>query len=145
MPNSILKSDQRWRRQCLRWLRSLDTINDQTGDVDFSVRVIRIAFSISTEQCRTRSGNLKKRLDHSLPAQIVHQQIALGIDIGPKMMGDLTRIVAKAHAAVKRDRAEPDRTAIGSLFEDQPKPDMMSLVGAPSIWFLKANCSFFPS
>ena len=48
----------------------------------------------------------------------MHQQIALGIDVGSNMMRDLTRIVAKAHAAVKRDRAEPDRTAIGPFFED---------------------------
>src|SRR5450631_3967669 len=73
VPDLILKSDQRWRGHLLRWLRSLDTINDQIGDVDFSVRVIGIAFSISTEQRRTRSGNLEECLDHSHLAQIVHQ------------------------------------------------------------------------
>src|SRR5450755_1714153 len=60
------------------------------------------------------------------------------------MMGDLTRIVAKAYAAVKRDRAEPDRTAIGPFFKDQPKPDMMSLVGAPSVRFLESELLLLP-
>src|ERR1700735_1172737 len=65
VPDLIFKSDQRRRRQGRRWLRSLGTINDQSGDIDFAVRIIRIAFSISTEQCRTRSGNLEECLDHS--------------------------------------------------------------------------------
>jgi hypothetical protein len=57
-------------------------------------------------------------LGHSRVAQITHQLIALGIDVGPDMTGDLPRVMAQTNPAVERDRAEPDRTAIGAFLKD---------------------------
>jgi hypothetical protein len=53
-----------------------------------------------------RSGNFEERLNHSRFAQIVHQEIAFGINVGCNVMGDLPRIVAQAHPAVERNRAD---------------------------------------
>ena len=144
VPDLILEGYQRWRRQYLGRLASLDAIDDKTGDVDFSVRVIRIAFAISAEQCRAGSGNLEQSLDHSRLLQIAHQQVAIGVDVGSDMVGDLSCIVAQTYPTIERDRAEPDRTAIRSFFKDQPEADVMSLVGAPAIRFFEGQLLLLP-
>jgi hypothetical protein len=58
VPDLILQRDQRRRRQTHRGLSSLGAIDHQGGDVDLAVREIGIALTVSTEQCRARSGNL---------------------------------------------------------------------------------------
>jgi hypothetical protein len=72
MPDLILQDNQRWRRQRLRRLRSLDATNDEVSHVDLSVSVVRIAFAIPAEQCRAGPGNLEEGLNHSSFLQIVH-------------------------------------------------------------------------
>ena len=60
VPDLILHGNQRGRRQRQRWLRSLDAINDESCEVDFTIRVVRITFPISAEQCRARSRSGRK-------------------------------------------------------------------------------------
>lgn len=48
-PDLIFERNQGRCWQDLRRLRSLCAINDKTGDVDFSVRIVRITFAISAE------------------------------------------------------------------------------------------------
>jgi len=46
VPDPILQYNQgRWR-QYLGWLRALGAVNGEAGDVDFSIRVVRIAFAV---------------------------------------------------------------------------------------------------
>jgi hypothetical protein len=42
-------------------------------------------------------------LDHLSVPQIAHQQIALGIDVGPDVVGDLPGVMAQADPAIERD------------------------------------------
>ena len=72
------------------------------ANVDFTIGIIGIAFSISAEQRRAGSGNLEKGLDHLGVSQIAHQQIALGVNVGPDV-GDLPGVMAQADTAVERD------------------------------------------
>ncbi len=59
VPDPILQYNQgRWR-QYLGWLRALGAVNGEAGDVDFSIRVVRIAFAVSAKQRRASSGNLE--------------------------------------------------------------------------------------
>ncbi len=94
VPDLIFQSNQRRRRESYRWFCSLHPINDEIGNVYFAVRIVRIAFAISAEQCRARSRNLEESFDHSCLAQIAHQQVALGVDVGRDVMGYLPRIVS---------------------------------------------------
>jgi len=36
-------------------------------------------------------------------SQILHKEVALGIDVGPDMVGDLPRIMAQTHPTIERD------------------------------------------
>src|SRR4051812_12371206 len=58
-------------------------------------------------------------------------------------MGDLSGIVAQADPTVERDRPEPDRTAVRSLFENLPKTHVVSLVRALAIRLLESELFFF--
>jgi hypothetical protein len=53
------------------------------------------------------------------------------------MVGDLSGVVAQTYPTIERDRAEPDRTAICSLFENQPQADVVSPVSASAIWLFE--------
>src|SRR4030088_1406302 len=59
------------------------------------------------------------------------------------MMGDLSCVVAQANPAVERDRPEPDRSAVGSFFKNQPQTDVVPLVGAPAIRLLESELLLF--
>jgi hypothetical protein len=82
-------------------------------------------------------------LNHSRFPQIAHQQVALGVDVGRDMMGDLSCVVAQANPTVERDRTEPDRSAVGSFFKNQPQTDVVPLVGAPAIQLLESELLLF--
>ena len=57
------------------------------------------------------------------------QPVALGIDVGSDVVGDLTGQVAEAAVAVVARRTEPERAAVlGTV--GQPPADMMAVVGA---------------
>ena len=76
VPNLILQRDQRRRRYRHRRLCSPDAIDNQSGDIDLSIRIVRIALAVSAEQRRSDARNLEEILNHSRIAQIV--QRALG-------------------------------------------------------------------
>src|SRR6516164_1769726 len=103
VPDLIFQRDERWRGYRHRRLRLSHAIDHQSGDVDLAIDVVRIAFAISGKQRRAYPGNLEKVLDHSRFAQIVHQQVTLGIDVGRDVMGYLPRVVAQADPAVEGD------------------------------------------
>ena len=105
--------------------------------------MVRIALTISTKQRRASSGNLEKRLDHSSRPQILHQQVALSVDIGRDVVSDLCRVVAQANPSVERDRAKPYRPAVYSLFNDLPQANVVSLVRAPAVGFLECKLFLF--
>src|SRR5215831_2817205 len=96
VPDLIFQRDEWWRGYRHRRLRLSHAIDHQSGDVDLAIGVVRIAFAISGKQRRAYPGNLEKVLDHSRFAQIVHQQVTLGIDVGRDVMGYLPRVVAQA-------------------------------------------------
>jgi len=56
------------------------------------------------------------------------QQVAFRIDIGADVMGDLPGVVAQADPAVERNRTEPNRSAVLSLVQDEPKADVVPFV-----------------
>src|SRR5262249_29871046 len=105
--------------------------------------VIRIAFAIPAEQCRPRSGNLEKVLNHPGVAQIAHQEITLSINIGRNVMGDLPRVVAQAYPAVEGHRTEPHRTTVRSLVEHLPEADVVPPVRTRAVRLLERELFFF--
>jgi hypothetical protein len=42
-------------------------------------------------------------LDHLGVSQIAHQQVALGINVGPDVVGDLPGVMAQADPAIERN------------------------------------------
>src|SRR5438046_835856 len=59
-------------------------------------------------------------------------------------MGYLPGVMAQADPAVERNRTEPNRSAVCSFFEDEPKADMMPFVGASAIRLLESELLLFP-
>ena len=144
MPDLILEGDQRRRSQDCRRFRSLRSIKDEASNIDFSVRVVRIAFAVPSEERRSYARNLKECFDHSRLAQIMHQKITFGVDIWSDVMCDLPRVVAQADPPIECDRAEPDRTTIRPFFKDLPQPNVMPPIGALAVRFFEGKLLLFP-
>ncbi len=82
----MLKSNLEWRCRFLRPCNK-DRLRHFGRAMSGQFRKSGIAFAISAEQCRASSGNLEQSLDHSRLSQVAHQQVAIGIDVGPDMVG----------------------------------------------------------
>ena len=52
--------------------------------------------------------------------------------------GCLSGVVAQTYPTIERDRAKPDRTAIRSLFKDQPQANVVTLVSTSAIWLFES-------
>ena len=73
------------------------------------------------------------------------QVIALGVDVGADVVGDLAGVVAEADASVEACGAEPERRGRSDLSRRLPKADVVALVGAVADGFSKARSCFRPS
>src|SRR5262245_57393182 len=101
--------------------------------------MVRIALAVSAEQCLTRSRNLEVVLNHPGVAQIAHQPVTLGIDVGRDVMGHLPRVVTQAYPAVEGCRTQPDRSAVRSLVEHLPEPDVVPPVRTLALRLLEGE------
>src|SRR5258707_697959 len=80
-----------------------------------------------------RTGSNRTTVKMALRTHLGHRARRAEAD----MAGDLSGVVAQPYPTIERDRAEPDRTAICSLFENQPQADVVSLVSASAIWLFE--------
>ncbi len=62
--------------------------------------------------------------------KIVGEQVALGIDVGGDVMGDLRVVMTDADAAIEGRRAKPDRAALLAALQNAPEADMIAPVRA---------------
>ena len=58
--------------------------------------------------------------------EIGRQQIALGVDVGRDVVGDLAGVMADAEAVVENGRAEPDREAVVAGVERLPEAHVVA-------------------
>ena len=133
VPHLILEGDQSRRGKDQRRFRSPRTVKDEASKVDFSVRVVGIAFTVPSKERRPYARNLEERFDHSRHAQIMHQKITFGVNIWSNVMCDLPCVVTEANSPIECNRAEPDRATIRAFFKDLPQPNMMPPVGALAV------------
>jgi len=95
-PNLVFKGDQ-WRRGYRhRLFCSPDAIDSKTGNVNLSVRKIRVTLAVSAEQRGARSGNVEEASNHARFLQIVHEEITFDIDVWRDVMGYLAGVMAQA-------------------------------------------------
>jgi hypothetical protein len=62
--------------------------------VYLAIRVVGVATPVSAEQSWAYARDLKEIADDTCRAQVGHQEISLGIDVGRDVMGYLSRVVA---------------------------------------------------
>jgi hypothetical protein len=94
VPNGIFQSNERGRWNGRRIRRSIFCSWHQDGNVYLAIRVVRIATTVSAEQRWAYPRDLKEIADDTCFAQIGHQEISLGIDVGRDVMGYLSGVVA---------------------------------------------------
>src|SRR5271156_2041855 len=71
--------------------------------------------------------------------EVGHQKIALRIDVGRGMVGDLSGVMADAESVVEHGRAEPDRQAIIASVERLPEANVMASPRAFAVALLEGQ------
>src|SRR5581483_9272551 len=117
IPDRILEADQKRRAQHRR--RGIVLLGGRHEDrhPDFTIGVIGITAAVAAVERRTDAGHLVAGVHHPGGVQVGGEEFAHRVDVGRNMVRDLPGIMAKAHGAVERRRAEPDRSVFGPLVE----------------------------
>jgi hypothetical protein len=99
---SIFHLDQRRRRLHFSGLLGFFVAGGELGHPYLSVRIIRIAFTISARQSWANPFHLIKADHHAGVIQSCHQLVALRIDIGRTFVCNLTGVAAQRDRRTRR-------------------------------------------
>src|SRR5690606_42026796 len=84
----------------------------QRADQTLAIGEIGVAAAVAAVLGRSGACNLVGGADPAGLGKVADDEIALGVDIGTDMVGDLSGVVAEADAAVEARRAEPARAPV---------------------------------
>ena len=141
-PDAVLEPDAGRAREG-RGRLSLDLIIcRENADGHFAVRVKPVALAVSRPERRADSCDLVC-LDE-LPGlfEVVHQGLALRIDIGRDVMRDLSRDPAEADAPVECGGAQPEGFSVEAISVRAPEAGVVPLPGAFSNRSFKSEVLF---
>src|ERR1700722_700005 len=122
----VFSLDPRRRDKCARRACLNSAAGHQLAESDVAVSEIGVPAAIAREQGRTDAAHRIGLFDLLRLLEIGHQKIALRVDVGRRVVGDLSRIVADAEPIVEHGRAEPDRQTVIASVDRLPEADVMA-------------------